>query len=74
MTAARDEVLREAAHWAACLRRNGYPEAHVAAEYCIGATVEADGFFTKTVSVWAGPYQPETIKGPIRRAMEALTK
>jgi len=73
VSSARDDVLREAAQWAAILRRSGYPEAQVAPEYCIGGVVGDDGFFTQTVSVWAGPYKLETAPTVIRRAFNFVT-
>ena len=68
MSTARDDVLRDAAQWAAVLRRSGYPEAQVAPEYCIGNEIGPDGFFTRTVSVWAGPHKPESVPPTIAKA------
>lgn len=50
----RAALLDDAEILAAWLRRNGYPEAEVAAQYCVEG-LESDGFYTKTVSVYAGP-------------------
>jgi hypothetical protein len=50
------------------LRRSGYPEAIPAREYCIDGEIGPDGFYTYTVSVYAGPYRPETIPNLIKSA------
>ena len=67
----RADLLREAEFYAAMLRRCGYPQATVAPEYCIDGVIGEDGFFTKTVSVWAGPHKPEAVKPLIARAFAA---
>lgn len=72
MSAAREAILREAAREAAMLRRCGYPEAQVAPEYCIGGEIGSDNFYTKTISVYVGPYRSETIPKVIRVAMKAM--
>jgi hypothetical protein len=54
MSAAREDVLREAESWAVRLRRAGYTEVAVAPEYCIGNEING-GFFTRTISVYVGP-------------------
>jgi hypothetical protein len=69
----RADLLREAQGYAAMLRRCGYPEAAVAPEYCIENTIGEDGFFTRTISVWAGPHRPETTKPLIARAFSKAT-
>lgn len=70
---ARDDVLREARQWAAVLRRSGYPEAEVAPEYCIGGDIMG-GYFTRTVSVWAGPHKPESVPPTIAKALAAAIR
>lgn len=54
MSAAREDVLREAESWAVRLRRAGYTDVQVAPEYCIGNQIDG-GFFTRTISVYVGP-------------------
>jgi hypothetical protein len=67
MSAAREDVLREAESWAVRLRRAGYSEVAVAPEYCIGNAIDG-GFFTRTISVYVGPrvVQPKRL-GPLAR-------
>jgi len=44
---------------AAKARRNGYPDAQVAEEYCIdGETIGFDNFLTFTATVYVGSHQP----------------
>ena len=50
----REEVLAEAEQIAEALRRAGYKDAEVAPVYCIEASIGPDGYFTKTISVYAG--------------------
>jgi hypothetical protein len=69
MTPARAAILREAEQEASMLRRCGYPDAMVAPEYCIGGEIGPDKFMIKTVCVYVGEYQPETITWIIRKAM-----
>ena len=71
MSAAREDVLREAEQWAAVLRRSGYPDAQVAPEYCIGGQIGPDRFFTKTISVYAGEYKPEAVPKGIAAALKS---
>jgi hypothetical protein len=66
----RADLLREAQSYAAMLRRCGYPEAAVAPEYCIDNVIGEDQFFTRTISVWAGPHKPETTAPVISRAFK----
>lgn len=54
MSAAREDVLREAEQWAVRLRRLGYTEVEVAPQYCIGNVIEG-GLFTRTVCLSVGP-------------------
>lgn len=53
---------------AGILRRCGYPNAIPAREYCIDAEIDSDGFYTYTVSVYVGEYDPDTIPDLVRRA------
>lgn len=62
----------EASQTAAMLRRCGYPEARPAREYCIDGEIGPDNFYTRTVSIYVGPYRPETISSSLRRIMERL--
>ena len=73
MTPARAAILREAQHECAMLRRAGYPDARVMPEHCSGGDIGHDHIMTKTVSVYAGEYKPETIPRPIRKALEKAT-
>ena len=66
-------AYRQAQSTAAMLRRCGYPEATAAREYCIDGEIGTDSFYTFTVSVYAGPYRPETIPSFLQIAM-AKTK
>ena len=50
----REQVLAEAEQIAAALRNAGYKDAAVAPEYCITPSIGPDGYFTKTISVYAG--------------------
>lgn len=59
-----------AKHTAAMLRRCGYPDAIAAPEYCIDGEIGQDRFYTETVSVYAGEYQPETIPDFLISAMQ----
>lgn len=61
-------AFREAQQVAAMLRRSGYPDAQAAREYCIDGEVGPDGFYTYTVSVYAGDYNPEAVSPIIRSA------
>ena len=69
MTPARAEILRLAANEAAMMRRCGYPDAEVLPEYCIGNEIGPDRIMTKTICIYAGEYQPETVPWIIRKAM-----
>lgn len=69
MSAARDEILRAAASEAAMMRRCGYPDAEVLPQYCIGGEIGPDRIMTKTICVYAGEYQPETMPWLVRKAM-----
>ena len=66
--------VREAEHTAAMLQRCGYPEAQAAPEYCIDGEIQEDGFYTHTISVYAGVYRPETIPNVLKSAMEKTKK
>ncbi len=63
-------AVDQARHTAAMLRRCGYPDAQAAREYCIDGEIGQDGFYTYTVSVYAGPHQPDTVPSHIRSATE----
>ena len=65
MSAAREDVLREAEQWAVRLRRAGYTEFEVAPEYCIGNAIDG-GLFTRTVCVSVGP-RDERLRGIVAR-------
>ena len=54
MSAAREDVLREAEIWAVRLRRAGYTEVEVLPQYCIGNDISG-GMFTRTVCISVGP-------------------
>lgn len=54
MSAAREDILREAEKWAVRLRRSGYTDVQVAPQYCIGNEIDG-GFFTRTVCLSVGP-------------------
>lgn len=69
-----NSALHEAHQTAAMLRRCGYPEAEAAPAYCIDGEIGMDRFYTRTVSVYAGPYKPETMSPLYRRLMEGLRK
>jgi hypothetical protein len=62
--------VREAQGVAAMLRRSGYPDAEVAPQYCIDGEITDDNFYTYTVCVYAGRYQPKTIPPFLLSAME----
>ncbi len=65
--------VSEAQGIAAMLRRSGYPDAEVATQYCIDGEIGSDNFYTYTVSVYTGRYQPKTIPPFLLSAM-AKTK
>ena len=74
MTPARRAILEQAEHEARLLRRCGYPDAHVLPQYCIGGEIGPDKIMTKTVCVYVGDYQPETIKPMFRSLMGLKAK
>jgi len=67
MSAAREEILREADMWAVRLRRAGFTEVEVAHHYCIGNDISG-GMFTRTVCLYVGPrVPPEKRRGFLSR-------
>lgn len=50
----RAELLAKAERIAEGLRRSGWPDAHVAPEYCIAGSIGIDKFYTETISIYAG--------------------
>ena len=70
MSPARAAVLQEAEHEAAILRRCGYPQARVLPEYCIGSEIGPDKILTKTICVYVGDYDPESVPKWLRGLTE----
>ena len=67
MSPAREDILREAEAWAARLRADGYPDAEVLPEYCIGNEIGSDRIFTRTVAIHVGEYrQPPRLLDRLR--------
>lgn len=74
MTPTRAAILREAEQEAAMLRRCGYPHAQVLPEYCIGGEIGPDKIMTKTVSVYVGDYDEESIRPMYRSILRMKAK
>lgn len=58
---------------AARLRRMGYRDAMAAPEYCIAGLGE-DGFYTKTISVYAGERHQKVRRRPLSQAIKSLAR
>jgi hypothetical protein len=69
-----NHAYEAARRMAGILRTSGYPEAEPAPEYCIDGVIGQDGFYTYTVSVYAGPHNPDRVKPFYRRVIDRIAQ